>query len=266
MPHRPLTSLVRHRGRHGVSRSAAHEPLTNHAVDRFDGLGRSLAATAPRRLVLRVVAGAVGAGLLGWRGAGVADAHNPLKKCEKIKKRSARKRCIKRGKAHNATHRKRKPNASCLAQTTLGSGFASPYRYAQTFTEPNGGKLTTARIMLSKEPATTGTLHLAVNTVDAATGLPQNNTIASSAPVLATAVGTSEALVTFSFPVPPLLVAKRKYALVLSRSSAPGLFVVYVVEPGTCKGGTLYFSPSLTGAFTVGDPPLDMMFETDVNR
>jgi hypothetical protein len=52
----------------------------------------------------------------------------------------------------------------------------------------------------------------------------------------------------------------------LSRSSAHGLFVVYVVEPSPCKGGTLFSSPSLTGEFTVGDPPLDLIFETVVSR
>jgi hypothetical protein len=68
---------------------------------RFDSLTRTLTAAGSRRQALATLAGSLG--LLGWHGRDDAAAHNALKKCKK-KSGKQKKACIKKAKAHNATH------------------------------------------------------------------------------------------------------------------------------------------------------------------
>lgn len=69
---------------------------------RFDTLARTLTAGS-RREVLRCLLAAT-VGILSTRGGGVARAHNPASRCKRIRKRAARKKCLKRAKVHNAQH------------------------------------------------------------------------------------------------------------------------------------------------------------------
>jgi hypothetical protein len=68
---------------------------------RFDSLTRTLAATGTRRRALAALAGSLA--LRGWHGGEDVDAHNPLKACKK-KSGKQKKKCLKKAKAHNATH------------------------------------------------------------------------------------------------------------------------------------------------------------------
>ena len=69
---------------------------------RFDTLIQSLSTAGSRRRAL--VAAFVGAlGLFGWQGIDHAAAHDPSKACKK-KSGKAKKKCLKKAKAHNATH------------------------------------------------------------------------------------------------------------------------------------------------------------------
>ena len=71
-------------------------------VDRFDALSRSLSLTPSRRGALRLLAGLVFGSLVTLR-AGDAAAHDALKACKK-KKGKQKKKCVKKARAHNATH------------------------------------------------------------------------------------------------------------------------------------------------------------------
>ena len=71
-------------------------------ASRFDRLTRSLSTADSRRRVLGgLLLGALG--LLGSQGVEDAAAHNPLASCKK-KSGKAKKKCVKKAKAHNATH------------------------------------------------------------------------------------------------------------------------------------------------------------------
>lgn len=235
---------------------------------RFDRLSQSLATAPSRRSALRLVASAALAALVTWRGIGEADANqafkNARKKCRKLKRKAARRRCLDRARRKY----RRRPNASCIVPTNQSIGGAAGLLRAQTFTEPNGGRLKFARIMMWKGTATSGDLRVSLNAVTQATGVPQHNTIAVSAPVQITAIGTTPALVTFEFPFSPKLVAKRKYALVLAWSGADTsgsqFYRVSWKTPGPCAGGESYVSQS--GApFTVpAQGRSDMLYTTVV--
>lgn len=157
-------------------------------------------------------------------------------------KRGKRVRCVP------SSSSPREPNASCLVQGTQASSPQTNGRYAQTFTEPNGGWLNTAQLVLGKATGSSGDFLLQINTVDPNTGFPTNNTIAST--VLPSAnVGTNIALVTFSFTYPARVEAGKQYALVLSRPGVSPNFWVDVQNPGTCAGGQEFYSPSQTESF-----------------
>ena len=71
-------------------------------ADRFDTLIQSLSTAGSRRGVLAAIVGG-SLGLLGWHTAEDADAHNAATACKK-KSGKAKKKCLKKAKAHNATH------------------------------------------------------------------------------------------------------------------------------------------------------------------
>jgi hypothetical protein len=72
---------------------------------RFDAVLRLLSASPSRRSAVRLLAGLVLGDVLGFLlGQPVAEAHNALKKCKKLNG-NKKKQCLKKAKAHNATHR-----------------------------------------------------------------------------------------------------------------------------------------------------------------
>src|SRR5687768_6013271 len=70
-------------------------------ANRFDTMARSLAASGSRRRALALAISGAFAHLLTRDDA---EAHDLLKKCKKIKNKTKKKKCIKKAKAHNATH------------------------------------------------------------------------------------------------------------------------------------------------------------------
>jgi hypothetical protein len=92
-------------------------------ADRFDILARSLSTAGSRRRALAAILGG-SLGLLGWYGAEEVDAHNPLRSCKK-KSGRAKKKCLKKARAHNATHTVQAPapgcTPSCAATNPCGS-------------------------------------------------------------------------------------------------------------------------------------------------
>ena len=119
----------------------------------FDRLTRSLTLAGSRRRALGgLLLGSLG--LLGGRGADHADAHNALLACKK-KSGKAKKKCVKKAKAHNAQHAAETPPppagcpaglVSCSGQCRLPHGVAcnshaeccSNYCFAGTGTFPWG--------------------------------------------------------------------------------------------------------------------------------
>ena len=239
--------------------------------DRFDSLTRMLSS---RRAVNGAIAGAV-AGLLGLARPGEAAA-GP---CPKGKKRCG-KRCIpKKGCCTSAQCKPRgsgqvcrkhrcvcpagtkrcrkrclpraaacppKPDASCLPVGVLQTrSFYPIVRMAQTFTEPNGGRLLAADVWVSNyELGPIGTYELRVTTVSPATGAPEATTLALALHPAAD-VSTAFNWVHFTFPAPPLLRPGQHYALVLT------MLDPIVAEEGwktqwrdsdPCPGGTLFFA------------------------
>lgn len=135
-------------------------------------------------------------------------------------------------------------------------------RIAQTFAEPNGGRLNWAELVLANLAGATGDYQMQVNTVNPDTGVPTNDTIASTI-VPRSEVGNNPDFVRFTFGTPATLVAGRQYALVLSRPSGSGRHFVPVQVPGTCPGGATFFSGSATGAFSGGTG--DISYQTFVS-
>ena len=69
---------------------------------RFDILSRTLSTSPSRRIALRLLTGSA-LSLLGWHAVEDTTAHNALTACKK-KSGKAKKKCLKKAKAHNATH------------------------------------------------------------------------------------------------------------------------------------------------------------------
>lgn len=132
----------------------------------------------------------------------------------------------------------RQPNAACQPQFNTFLEVSVSFRVAQTFIEPNGGRLTAVELVINNDAAANGTYQLDVNTVDAA-GVPQHTTM-SSAQVPASQVGGQPVPVLFTFPTPATLLPGQKYALVLYRFNTIDDFFVALGRPDPCPGGELY--------------------------
>lgn len=250
-----FASLIQDPGRHRIGHHLFRSP-TEPGAHRLDELGRSLGTAPSRRAALRLFAGTAMAALGGSQYAGEADASNALKnaikKCQKLQRKSARRRCVERAKSrHKTRQRKRKPNASCRKPTNWRSGQNAAWVAAQTFTEPNGGKLTKVRLKLARDVVRSGTARLTLNTVNPATGVPTSTVLAAATlpvktlkylPMLGGSPQSTDPslMATFQFAKPPRLVANRQYALVLSRLPGPGHTYFFVVLEGTCTGGTAF--------------------------
>lgn len=159
------------------------------------------------------------------------------------------------------------PNAECTVVGTTQSGFPGDLRSVQTFTEPNGGKLTMVELYFARQQAdTTGNFLVQINTVDQATGIPQHNTIASVVKPAAE-VSRNLDLVYFTFSDPPTLVPGRKYAILLSWPGEGRSYLMELVRPGAlCPGGEFFTSFQASGPFQPPLEPEDMYYRTFVSR
>src|SRR5688572_12404380 len=120
------------------------------------------------------------------------------------------KRCLLKGAACPPV-----PDASCEARGQMVDVFP-PMRVAQTFTEPNGGRLTGASLWFrNRSTGTTGTYELRLQTVNPATGVPQETTLGVALRPSNTVSDTALTWVHFSFSNPPKLKPGRQYALVI---------------------------------------------------
>lgn len=219
-----------------------------------------------RRMALGGLLGGVVV-LLGMAEPEEAATHNFLSRCRRIKNSPRRRACLKRARAHTATHRTppRRPNAACVVSPITSSyQFYAAERIAQTFTEPNGGHLAAVQVVVVNALSTTGDYVLQVNTVDPSTGVPTNNTIAS-AQLPSGQVSTSPTLVTFFFAAPPTLVAGRQYALVLSRPDGTSYHLVPLRDRGPCSGGAAFHSKTLTGSFFPRSGFPDISGDSDID-
>lgn len=135
-----------------------------------------------------------------------------------------------------------KPSASCAAGgvTTL---MNVSQRFAQVFTEPNGGRLTAVAVRLRNQNATvTGTYNLQLNAVRAGTGMPEETTLALAQRSSASLPDDTLDWVRFDFPSPPQLQPGRQYAIVLSLLGSTAGWVTESRSPDPCPGGTLFLS------------------------
>jgi hypothetical protein len=137
-------------------------------------------------------------------------------------------------------------------------------RLAQTFTEPNGGRLLGVELVIDNDGDDTGTYQVQLNTVDAA-GVPLNNTLATALRP-ANQVGSAPGPVSFPFPTPPALVPGQRYAIVLSRLDSTGQFNWGTIDSASCAGGQLFLSFTASGSFVPAGfgPELDGVYQTFV--
>ena len=254
---------------------------------RFDSLTRTINS---RRAVGGALIGAVAA-QLGLTNAGAARCPKGKKRCGKqcIPKKGCcttaqckpgksgkvcrnhrcvcragtkrcKNQCLPRGAACPP-----KPDASCRPGGGSTSGYAWHLRTAQTFTEPNGGRLTAASLWIRNSPETTGTYELRVYPTDPATGAPQQESpLALAQRTSASVSNTALDWVRFDFANPPRLKPSQRYALVLTmvggNPSSAWLTEHRTGDP--CPGSELFVA-NPTGPFGPR-PGTDTPFQTFV--
>lgn len=153
------------------------------------------------------------------------------------------KRCLLKGAACPPV-----PDASCEARGQMVDVFP-PMRVAQTFTEPNGGRLTGASLRFrNRSTGTTGTYELRLQTVNPATGVPQETTLGVALRPSNTVSDTALTWVHFSFSNPPKLKPGRQYALVIQRFNTTDGWNTLRRTGDPCPGGQLFVS-DLNGSF-----------------
>ena len=149
----------------------------------------------------------------------------------------------------------------CVSLSGSRNSYAWYLNVAQTFTEPNGGRLQAASLWLRNDSARPPiTYELRVNTVDPATGLPQRGTTLALAELSSSQVSdTTLGWVRFPFPNPPQLAAGTQYALVLRMLGGTSLDDGYRLE-------LLNSNPCPGGHFFVANPdqPFNPRPETDI--
>ena len=153
-----------------------------------------------------------------------------------------------------------KPDASCLPGSQPIS-FAPNFRFAQTFTEPNGGRLIAAAIWFRNGSTTTGTYEFVVQSVNQATGVPEGKLLSVVVRSADRISYTTLTWVRFDLPEPVRLLPGRQYALVLTLIGTAGWFTESRLA-GECPGGHL-FNASLTGSFSP-DPLASLPYKTFV--
>jgi hypothetical protein len=102
-------------------------------ANRFESILRSLSRSSSRRGALGLLAGLV-LGRPHTFGSAEIAAHDAMKKCKKIDAKDKKKKCVKRAKQHNATHRTAvpPPAPTCTdgvkngAETGIDCGGACP--------------------------------------------------------------------------------------------------------------------------------------------
>lgn len=282
MPPRMPTDAVRPRANNRLASSVAvvdpdSDPEPGPArrllpARHFDGLSRSLVATPSRRAALQMAASAALAAIAGWQSSDDVEARSYKKKCRKLTRKSARRRCLRRAKAKHRTRKNTQgvtspPNASCLAAWDDAMNLNNTFLAAQTFTAPDSGILIQVRLLFSRQDVPDSTFfRLTLNVVDQHTGRPTHAVIAEAF-VPATEVSNRAqwpTMVTFGYGNLPLI-AGEQYALVLFQSAPDedASHFIYFATGGQCSGGGVY-TAGMTTPFAPLDPAMQMIYETIV--
>ncbi len=157
-----------------------------------------------------------------------------------------------------------KPNASCPAGDTNGALAQATSRFAVTFTEPNGGRLTAAAVRIRSFSSTLpGHFELRLNTVDPATGVPQETTLATARLPRSSVSNTTTEWVRFTFKSPKRLQPGRKYALALSVTDATEYWLEWR-SSNPCPNSQFFSSHNGEPFGPLNLDPLDMPFQTFV--
>jgi hypothetical protein len=140
-----------------------------------------------------------------------------------------------------------KPDAFCAP--TGGEGFiGGDTRIAQTFTEPNGGRLIAAKLWIrTPTVAASGTYELRLQTVDPATGVPQQTTLGVTLRSSDDVSNTELVPVRFDFPVPYQLQPGRRYALALSLVNSTSGWFMDLRNSDFCPGTELFVASASSG-------------------
>ena len=150
---------------------------------RFDAIARQVFSQRTRRMTLGLMGGLLAQPLLAQRPSEAKKRKKKKPFCldgltiqaSKKKTKKLRKRGATPGPCSPPPPRG--PNAACPADPGVVSGYAWYLYVAQTFTEPNGGRLQAASLWIRNTgPNLSGTYELLVCTVDPATGVPQHGT------------------------------------------------------------------------------------------
>jgi hypothetical protein len=225
-------------------------------TERFDALARTL-TPGSRRSFLGTLAAVAGSALAPLLTRDDAAAHDLLKKCKKINDTKKKKACVKKAKKHNSTHAvpplllpppPRAVTVACPDSASSGqfAGFAQ--RFAQTFTAPGSGQLTSAQAVVTDTSAGDDFV-MEIRTLDN-TGTPTTTVLASAAVFDVPAVAAPQTrTLTGIFTPPAPVVAAQSYALVLT--GIQGSLVIRIVPGDTCPGQ--HFRDSQTNeTFTSG--------------
>jgi hypothetical protein len=230
---------------------------------RFAALLRSLSASPSRRSAVRLLAGLVLGSPLALDDN--AAAHNALKKCKKIDDKAKRKKCVKKAKAHNATHLIQPPPPPPPTATVRCDAFTGDTprrRVAQTFIAPLSGTPTRGEVVVTNNPDNL-VLQFDVRTVDES-GFPSSVVLASGvvANIPQTQVGDPPRRVVASLTnVVSPLVAGQPYALAVTGSSTWSTQVTNTAAGGDpCLGGKVFFDDDDSGPFSADNAYTDMVF------
>ena len=105
------------------------------------------------------------------------------------------------------------------------NGFNQNYQQGQTFTVENTGHLTKADVKVFRSYSTTSDLKMEIVSVNAASGLPTNNVLASaSLPASEIVTYGGGAMETFTFSNPAVVRAGKQYAFVMDGNEGQSYF------------------------------------------
>ncbi len=151
-------------------------------------------------------------------------------------------------------------DANCLVSSDRHLLVETDEQAAQTFTAVNSGKLTSAQVEITHYPVLQGygDYILKIATVDSS-GAPTTNVLAS-AEIDDSSLPSEEQMITANFAPESAaqVVAGQKYALIVARENAAGLWVS-VRDDNPCSGGSTY-SSTAGGPFTQPDGNRDLIY------
>ena len=156
------------------------------------------------------------------------------------------------------------PDASCRVDATQVSGFNWDQRAAQTFTAVNGGRLTSAQVLVAKDALDgPGDYVLKIAAVNDS-GVPTDEVLASDTIPAATLPNDFQTITAnFDPESAATVVAGHEYALIVQRGNNDTLLNLPYRNDDPCPGGSLYWSNG-GGPFWQSEGNRDLVFATHV--